>query len=383
MLSLRHRFLNKYSYFIFFFLSGFSVCHAAEEGKKLENIRGEIRQLSQSIEKDQGYYKTLQAELVKEEKLLGEIGSELHRLESKIQFENQQLSSLNQEKQRQLESLAETRSQLGSLVRSAYALGRQERIKLFLNQQDPEVLNRVINYYDYFNRQRIQQIEAANRLILQISESEEKIQIAKMDLESSHQLKKQQLKEFERAKQNRTRLVAELQQSIKGKKQTLSRLKEDEAALSQLLKSIKQQQMEQKQRFSSQKGKMSWPAKGYLKNLFGTVKAEGVKWDGVFITAEEGSEIKSIHHGKVAYADWLRGYGLLIIVDHGEGYMSLYGHNQSLFKEAGDQVEAGESIALVGNSGGQNKPGLYFSIRKKGKPTNPKKWCVNAKGRKL
>ena len=383
MLSLRHRFLNKYSYFIFFFLSGFSVCHAAEEGKKLENIRGEIRQLSQSIEKDQGYYKTLQAELVKEEKLLGEIGSELHRLESKIQFENQQLSSLNQEKQRQLESLAETRSQLGSLVRSAYALGRQERIKLFLNQQDPEVLNRVINYYDYFNRQRIQQIEAANRLILQISESEEKIHIAKMDLESSHQLKKQQLKEFERAKQNRTRLVAELQQSIKGKKQTLSRLKEDEAALSQLLKSIKQQQMEQKQRFSSQKGKMSWPAKGYLKNLFGTVKAEGVKWDGVFITAEEGSEIKSIHHGKVAYADWLRGYGLLIIVDHGEGYMSLYGHNQSLFKEAGDQVEAGESIALVGNSGGQNKPGLYFSIRKKGKPTNPKKWCVNAKGRKL
>jgi septal ring factor EnvC (AmiA/AmiB activator) len=128
---------------------------------------------------------------------------------------------------------------------------------------------------------------------------------------------------------------------------------------------------------------MSWPAKGYLKNLFGSVKAEGVTWDGVFITAEEGSEIKSIHHGKVAYADWLRGYGLLIIVDHGEGYMSLYGHNQSLFKEAGDQVQAGEPIALVGNSGGQNKPGLYFSIRKKGKPTNPTKWCVKAKGRKL
>ena len=360
-----------------------SICQAAGEDKKLESIRGEILELSKAIQQDQDYFNNLQEQLAKEEKLLGDIGRQLHQLELEIDLQDKRLLTLNRNKQQQLESLTHTRTQLKSLVRSAYALGRQERIKLFLNQQDPEVFNRVMNYYNYFNRQRIQQIETANQLIREISDTEQQIQSARSALDSSRVFKRQQLNEFEKAKQNRSRLVAELQQSIQGKKQTLSRLQEDEAALANLLKNIQQQKLEQKQKFSSQKGKMAWPAKGYLSNLFGSEKAEGVKWDGVFITAGEGTEIKSIHQGKVAYADWLRGYGLLIIVDHGEGYMSLYGHNQSLFKEAGDQVEAGEPIALVGNSGGQNKSGLYFSIRKKGKPTNPKQWCVKTKGRKL
>ena len=374
---------KKVVYFVFIYLIGFSTCQAAQEDKKLESIRGEIRELSQSLEQDQDYYNNLQSELAKQEKLLGKIGRELHRLDAEIVAQDEHLLRLKENKQRQLESLATTRYQLKLLVRSAYALGRQERIKLFLNQQDPQVLNRVMNYYNYFNQQRIEQIEAANRLIQDISETEQKIHQTRLTLESNRQLKKNQVMEFESARQNRSRLVAELENSIKGKKQALSGLQQDEAALTKLLKNIQQQKLEQKQKFSSLKGNMVWPAKGYLSNLFGSQKAEGVKWDGVFIKADEGTEIKSIHQGKVAYADWLRGYGLLIIVDHGEGYMSLYGHNQSLFKETGDPVEAGEAIALVGNSGGQNKSGLYFSIRQKGKPTNPKKWCVKTNGRKL
>ena len=374
---------KKVVYLVFIYLIGFSTCQAAQEDKKLESIRGEIRELSQSLEQDQDYYNNLQSELAKQEKLLGKIGRELHRLDAEIVAQDEHLLRLKENKQRQLESLATTRYQLKLLVRSAYALGRQERIKLFLNQQDPQVLNRVMNYYNYFNQQRIEQIEAANRLIQDISDTEQKIHQTRLTLESNRQLKKKQVMEFESARQNRSRLVAELENSIKGKKQALSGLQQDEAALTKLLKNIQQQKLEQKRKFSSLKGNMAWPAKGYLSNLFGSQKAEGVKWDGVFIKADEGTEIKSIHQGKVAYADWLRGYGLLIIVDHGEGYMSLYGHNQSLFKETGDPVEAGEAIALVGNSGGQNKSGLYFSIRQKGKPTNPKKWCVKTNGRKL
>ena len=383
MLAVRCLPRKKDVYLIILFLIGFSTCQAAQEDKKLESIRGEIRELSQSLEQDQDYYNNLQSELAKQEKLLGKIGRELHRLDAEIVAQDEHLLRLKENKQRQLESLATTRYQLKLLVRSAYALGRQERIKLFLNQQDPQVLNRVMNYYNYFNQQRIEQIEAANRLIQDISDTEQKIHQTRLTLESNRQLKKKQVMEFESARQNRSRLVAELENSIKGKKQALSGLQQDEAALTKLLKNIQQQKLEQKRKFSSLKGNMAWPAKGYLSNLFGSQKAEGVKWDGVFIKADEGTEIKSIHQGKVAYADWLRGYGLLIIVDHGEGYMSLYGHNQSLFKETGDPVEAGEAIALVGNSGGQNKSGLYFSIRQKGKPTNPKKWCVKTNGRKL
>lgn len=383
MLAVRCLPRKKVVYLIILFLIGFSTCQAAQEDKKLESIRGEIRELSQSLEQDQDYYNNLQSELAKQEKLLGKIGRELHRLDAEIVAQDEHLLRLKENKQRQLESLATTRYQLKLLVRSAYALGRQERIKLFLNQQDPQVLNRVMNYYNYFNQQRIEQIEAANRLIQDISDTEQKIHQTRLTLESNRQLKKKQVMEFESARQNRSRLVAELENSIKGKKQALSGLQQDEAALTKLLKNIQQQKLEQKRKFSSLKGNMAWPAKGYLSNLFGSQKAEGVKWDGVFIKAGEGTEIKSIHQGKVAYADWLRGYGLLIIVDHGEGYMSLYGHNQSLFKETGDPVEAGEAIALVGNSGGQNKSGLYFSIRQKGKPTNPKKWCVKTNGRKL
>ena len=383
MLAVRCLPRKKVVYLIILFLIGCSTCQAAQEDKKLESIRGEIRELSQSLEQDQSYYNNLQSELAKQEKLLGKIGRELHRLDAEIVAQDEHLLRLKENKQRQLESLATTRYQLKLLVRSAYALGRQERIKLFLNQQDPQVLNRVMNYYNYFNQQRIEQIEAANRLIQDISDTEQKIHQTRLTLESNRQLKKKQVMEFESARQNRSRLVAELENSIKGKKQALSGLQQDEAALTKLLKNIQQQKLEQKRKFSSLKGNMAWPAKGYLSNLFGSQKAEGVKWDGVFIKAGEGTEIKSIHQGKVAYADWLRGYGLLIIVDHGEGYMSLYGHNQSLFKETGDPVEAGEAIALVGNSGGQNKSGLYFSIRQKGKPTNPKKWCVKTNGRKL
>jgi septal ring factor EnvC (AmiA/AmiB activator) len=383
MLAVRCLPRKKVVYLVIILLIGFSTCQAAQEDKKLESIRGEIRELSQSLEQDQDYYNNLQSELAKQEKLLGKIGRELHRLDAEIVAQDEHLHRLKENKQRQIEALATTRYQLKLLVRSAYALGRQERIKLFLNQQDPQVLSRIMNYYNYFNQQRIEQIEAANRLIQDISDTEQKIHQTRLTLESNRQLKKKQAKEFESARQNRSRLVAELENSIKGKKQALSGLQQDEAALTKLLKNIQQQKLEQKRKFSSLKGNMAWPAKGYLSNLFGSQKAEGVKWDGVFITAGEGTEIKSIHQGKVAYADWLRGYGLLIIVDHGEGYMSLYGHNQSLFKETGDPVETGEAIALVGNSGGQNKSGLYFSIRQKGKPTNPKKWCVKTNGRKL
>jgi septal ring factor EnvC (AmiA/AmiB activator) len=137
----------------------------------------------------------------------------------------------------------------------------------------------------------------------------------------------------------------------------------------------------QRRSISGLKGDLSWPVQGRLSTRFGTQRASGgLTWDGVVISAGEGSEVRSLYYGRVAFADWLRGFGLLIILDHGDGYMSLYGFNQALLKETGEWVERGETIALVGDSGGRNFPSLYFGIRHRGRPLDPRQWCRRLEG---
>jgi len=352
---------------------------------KLQELTGEIKQLSSAIRMEKKTRKSILKDLADTEKKIGRLGRHIHKLQGKIAKLDRELVALDKDKKIQQQMLDREKSQLRSLVMSAYATGRQERIKLFLNQQDPVLMNRIMTYYDYFNRERIKRIESARALIDDIRNTEDTINIKKLALDSSYAEKNAQLEQIQQAKQARAELLARLDADIDAKTRSLSQLKEDAASLRKLLDNIQQQKIQQKreQKFSSLKGKLKWPAKGFLSKFFGSDKVGGVKWDGVFITAPEGREVRAVHHGKVAYADWLRGYGLLVIIDHGEGYMSLYGHNQTLFKEAGDWVDAGESIALVGNSGGQKNPGLYFSIRSKGKPSNPKKWCRKLKGRTI
>ncbi len=352
---------------------------------RLKELAGEIQQLSSALRMDKDTRKAILKNLAETEKNIGRLGRHIHRLQRKISSLDNELSVLHKNKNIQLERLSREKSQLRTLVMSAYATGRQERIKLFLNQQDPALMNRMMTYYDYYNRERIARIESARALIEDIGKTEEDIHIKKEALDNSVTEKNTQLEQIQQAKSTRSELLARLDADIDAKTRSLSQLEEDAARLKKLLEDIQKQETRQKttQKFSSQKGKLNWPTQGFLSKFFGSDKVGGVKWDGVFITAPEGRDVRAVHHGKVAYADWLRGYGLLLIIDHGEGFMSLYGHNQTLFKEAGEWVDAGESIALVGNSGGQKNPGLYFSIRSKGKHKNPKKWCRKLKGRNI
>ena len=355
--------------------------------QKLEQIKSEITQLSSKLELDKKTRKRLTDELARTEREIGKLGSFLHHLQSSIEQLDRELTELSAQKTEKQRALDFHKEKLRSLVLSAYATGRQERLKLFLNQQDPAVMNRILTYYDYFNRERIKHIEQGNRLIRQIQQTETDISEKKLALDERFQEKNRQLEMMHRAKKSRSDLVARLDADIKGKARDLQHLQEDAESLQKLLLEIQQQQQikqqQRKQTFASLKGRLPWPASGYLSKFFGSPKVGGVSWDGVFITAPEGRQVSAIHHGRVAYSDWLRGYGLLMIIDHGNGFMTLYGHNQSLFKEVGEWIDAGEPIALMGNSGGQKYSGLYFSIRKDGKPTNPKKWCRKVKGRKI
>lgn len=359
---------------------------AQNKAKQLEQIKGEITQLSSKIELDKKARKALIEELARSEREIGKLGGFIHHLQKSINNLDRELTELARQKANQQRSLDVHKNKLRAMVLSAYATGRQERLKLFLNQQDPVLMNRIITYYDYFNRERIRHIEAGNKLIAQIRQTEANISVKKQALDESYAEKNLQLEALHQAKKSRSRLVAKLDSDIKGRSSSLQQLKENAEVLQQLLAEIQQQKkLEQNktQNFASLKGRLPWPSKGFLSKFFGSPKVGGVNWDGVFITAPEGREIRAVHHGRVAYSDWLRGYGLLMIIDHGDGFMTLYGHNQSLFKEVGEWVDAGEAIALVGNSGGQKNPGLYFSVRKDGKPTNPKKWCKKPSGRKI
>ncbi|MEJ2416360.1 MAG: peptidoglycan DD-metalloendopeptidase family protein, partial [Exilibacterium sp.] len=183
--------------------------------------------------------------------------------------------------------------------------------------------------------------------------------------------------------QQRQKTLARLNASINNKDQQLKQLAQDRAHLEHLLQEVIEvtagwQPQDNSQPFAKLRGKLPWPTKGAIVHSFGSSRSAGkMKWNGVMINASQGAEVTAIHRGQVVFADYLRGHGLLMIVDHGDNYMSLYAHNQALYKTTGDRVKAGEVIANVGNSGGLARAGLYFEIRFRGQPTNPAKWCRN------
>ncbi|MGB5519316.1 MAG: peptidoglycan DD-metalloendopeptidase family protein, partial [Gammaproteobacteria bacterium] len=184
----------------------------------------------------------------------------------------------------------------------------------------------------------------------------------------------------QRLKKNQ--LLSRLEQKISNQEKNLTELEGSRSRIETLLKSLGElladipQSPSDLRPFRQQKGKMPWPASGPFLATYGEPRNKGgLKWNGVLISTKHGTPVRAVSHGRVAFADWLQGFGFIIIIDHGEGYMSLYGHNETLVKQAGDWVEAGEVIAASGDSGGQPFPGVYFEIRLRGKPINPRRWC--------
>ena len=191
------------------------------------------------------------------------------------------------------------------------------------------------------------------------------------------------------SRQQRQQVLGALDRDLQDKGARLARLKQDEQELQALIRKLQEtiddlpEVKTDERPLKSLKGRLNWPLKGRMLARFGSRKAGNLRWDGVMIGTPEGRKVKAVHRGRVAFADWLRGYGLLLIIDHGDGYMTLYGNNQSLFKETGEWVEASEPVALAGSSGGRPEPGIYFGIRVKGKAVNPRKWCRRTKGNRV
>ncbi|MET0105240.1 MAG: peptidoglycan DD-metalloendopeptidase family protein [Sedimenticola sp.] len=368
-----------------------SVADPSVQGKEqeLQQLQHDIKTLKSELGQQQQKQRELEAELRTAEQEIGRSARRLRVLAGSLGRQQERLATLQDVRSSQHKALIGQRDELAIQMRTAYAMGRQERLKILLNQQDPSVVSRVMVYYDYFNRARAERINEINKTLESIARTEQEISAEERRLK---ELQAKELAEKSRLEERygaRRQIVSALNASIRNKGQELKGLELNEKELKSLVSRLQEEYMalplegESAKSFKQRKGRMTWPAEGRLKARFGTTKAGSLKWDGVLISAPEGREVRAVHHGRVAFADWLRGFGLLIIIDHGDGYMTLYGHNQSLFKETGEWVEPGEPVALVGNSGGQLNSGVYFGIRYNGKPVNPVRWCKRSRGNRV
>jgi len=347
--------------------------------RELAAVRAQISALKKSMDKRANDRDRITGELQSAEVEISERRIHLQEIERQQRFSERQKAKLDARRTQQQAALDEESRLLAAQVQTAYMSGRQERIKLLLNQHDPASLGRLLTYYRYFSEYRGQNIRAVSTLLEEIGGLEKKVAAEEQRLAGLARAQYAELAELDSAQQGRQDLLASLKARIAEEGSEVDRLAAQEQDLSRLIAELtsilSDYPISSEEPFSRLKGKLTWPVAGRLLHDFGQPRAGGgLKWNGVVLSAPRGREIRSIYHGRVVFADWLAGMGLLVIVDHGEGYMSLYGYNETTMKLAGDWVAPGDVIATVGESGGQQQPALYFELRKKARPINPRSW---------
>jgi len=357
----------------------------ATSEKQLKSVLRKIDKLKQAIDAKEDSKSQYIKQLKTIEGDIGRLGQKIRALGKEIGSKQSELKSLRATRLEHQRQLSRENEYLAEQVYAAFTLGQQEKVKLLFSQQDPQTLQRNLVYYQYFSNARVDLINAVQGNIDKIIETEQLIQQARLDLEKNQQALNKQKKQLNQDLGKRKTIISSLDKQLKKQGGNLSRLEDEATQLQNLIKSIEKLFIDapeseiSRKSFAKLKGKLAWPLKGKLRKLFGRTKPESdLRWQGVKIEAANGSHVMAVSHGRVAFADWLRGLGNLIIIDHGNSYLSLYGHNESLFKTAGEWVEAGDVISSVGSSGGEQKAGLYFEIRKKGKPQNPTRWCKSS-----
>jgi len=349
---------------------------------KLEKLQKSIKKIQQHLKGNKKQRSHVLTELKRLEFKISKNAIKLKTLTNKVQKSIQHKKRLESEISKLNKSLTAQRQALSEQMRSAYSMGHQQNLKMLLNQQDPAQAGRTQEYFNYLNRARSAQITEFNQTIDKKSLTETELKQTLVTQNELLRALKKKKRERQQQRLKRKNLLTELSNKIENQENTLSSLENSRGRIENLLKSLGELLADiptnpsEQQPFKSLKGKLPWPSKGHFLGKFGQSKNYGdLKWNGVLIKANYGTPVQVVSHGRVAFSDWLQGFGFITIVDHGDGYMSLYGNSESLFKQAGDWVQAGEIIATAGDSGGQPQSGVYFEIRSRGKPVDPSKWC--------
>ena len=354
-----------------------SAQSSAKANQQLSDIQQAINQQKQTLSGTHVEISDLEQQLKTDDIAIGQVARNLANTSSSLTTTRQKLGQLSSEKKQLALAKKQQEQILAKQLRAAYSTGHHDYIKLILNQQKPSNVQRTITHYQYLNAARIKEIEAFKSTITQLNDVTAQYQQQAEQLTQLTQTQSQQKRLLELSKTKQKQTLKALNKKALTEQQKLAKLEREESALVALLKKMAAaaQKVDNLVGLSKLKRKLSWPVKGQIRHRFGSSKQGYLKWKGVFLSAPIGQQVKAIHNGTILFSDWLKGYGLVSVVDHGDGYMSLYGHNQALLKAVGNRVEAGEPIALVGQSGGQANSGLYFEIRHTGLAVNPKLWC--------
>jgi len=368
--------------------SGFGVAAAIAATKteseaqkaesELQSVKSEIERISKQVSGEQVEHDRLAKELRSVELSVGKARESLEVVRRERAEDASHRTALAAQRKEAQANIVKGRSALAGQLRAAYLIGHEEPLKLLLNQQDPARAGRMFVYYSYFGRERAQEIQSIEGNVARIDELDTELAAQDAKLAELENQQRSALSQVKQEQARRTEVLASLEAESHTHAQNLEKLRSQQAGLEKLLRELREAMAkypaDTNSAFGQLRGKLAWPVSGHLVARFGETRAGGVKWDGVLVATERGAPVHVVYQGRVIYADWLPGLGLLTIVDHGDGYMSLYGHNERLYKAVGERVSAGDAIASAGDSGGSTRPELYFEIRKAGKPVDPRLW---------
>ena len=348
----------------------------------LKALQKKIKNAENKLNKKKNETGKLQNSLRQTETALAKNTLETKQLQNAIYEQQQQLNTLEKDQQQLADKKKILAQQIAQQIAASYRLGREEKIKVLLNQQDPQKLSRHLSYADYFNKARIETIESFQQTIRALETIKPAIEKKSAALLQNKEALIEQQKQLKQHFAARKKTLNSINASIKTDQKKLQKLQQEQTLLADLLKAVEVTVKNIKlpsdaTPFANNKGKLLWPSKGELKNRYGKKRPpSNLRWQGISFLSQAGKKINAIHHGRIIFADWFRGKGLLTIIDHGDGYMSLYAHQQTQLREAGDWISAGENIGTVGSSGGLDHAELYFEIRHNGKAINPKRWLT-------
>lgn len=365
-------------------LSAFSNINPSIKQEELAKLRQHISGLKVELEEVRDQRDSQRQALQKLEVEIAKVDREILRSDKLIKANKGELNGLQKRQSKALGELEQQRTKFSKLVKATYMMGYQDYTKMLLSQKDPSKISRMLEYYKYLAKIRVDRIEGFRNSLVKLGQLEKKIKQNTVELAALAQTQKHNRQNLQAHHGSRELIVKELATEIITKAEQIKSLRKDEERLLKLIEQLNKYTIQQRlsvnpvEPFGQMKGKLSLPVSAKIVARFGQIQQpSGIRWQGILMEAPQDKPVKAIFTGRVIFADWFRGFGLLLIVDHGEGYMSLYSHNKHLFKQLGDWVNRGELIAGVGNSGGLAKPGLYFEIRHNGVPDDPLRWCRN------
>ena len=352
----------------------------AQARQKLDEVRAEIRKISEAQKEIANRKNDADAALREQELKIAATAKDLHALDQKLAAQQDKLGALEAQRDALNVKLQAQREALAALLRSAYALGNNEELKLLLAQEDSAAVGRMLAYFHYFEHARVGEIDNLLKSLDALAQVQAAIDAETAQLKTSRDERAAQALELDAERTQRRTLLADLEAQLKDEQGRLALLGKDEKGLLDLIEKLRDvfadipKVIAGAEPFAQLRGRLNWPLRGKVALAFGAKEGNDRSSNGVVIAAAEGSEVHAVSHGRVVFADWMRGFGLLLIVDHGDGCLSLYGYNDTLLKDVGDWVAANEAIASSGATGGQKTPGVYFELRAQGKAVDPRGW---------